>query len=320
MADQSVVSVVALEVSDGKEREFLALTGQLQALVRNKGYGTNQLLQDGSHPRRFYDIRIWRNADAAAKAEADGDINGLRQDLAKHLHSTPLVDVAWAVEMGLAAAGPWQERRRLSDRRVSGERRIQRIAFAGPDRRTMPDRRTGPRRTNDTLGFPSGEMQRKSLDGPTVTVLRPVSIGERPMGRVDRSAAAVDASRLVHAARMARERAMAAFSEFKVGAALETADGHVITGCNIENSTYGLTMCAERVAIFKALSEGHQSFRRIAVVADTLQSTSPCGACRQILWEFAGNIEVVLADLSNVKTTHQLKDLLPHPFDARFVE
>src|SRR5688500_19775347 len=93
VADQSVVSVVALEVSDGKEREFLALTGQLQALVRNKGYGTNQLLQDGSHPRRYYDIRIWRNADAAAKAEADGEINGLRQDLAKHLHSTPLVAV-----------------------------------------------------------------------------------------------------------------------------------------------------------------------------------------------------------------------------------
>ena len=68
MADQSVVSVVALEVSDGKEREFLALTGQLQALVRNKGYGTNQLLQDGSHPRRYYDIRIWRNADAAAQS------------------------------------------------------------------------------------------------------------------------------------------------------------------------------------------------------------------------------------------------------------
>ena len=77
MTDQSVVSVVALEVSDGKEREFLALTGRLQAMVRNKGYGTNQLLQDGSHPRRYYDIRIWRNADAAAKAEADGDITGL---------------------------------------------------------------------------------------------------------------------------------------------------------------------------------------------------------------------------------------------------
>ena len=124
----------------------------------------------------------------------------------------------------------------------------------------------------------------------------------------------------MHAARIARERAMAAFSEFKVGAALETADGRVITGCNIENSTYGLTMCAERVAIFKALSEGHRAFKRIAIVADTSQPTSPCGACRQMLWEFAGNIEVILADLSDIKTTHNLKDLLPHPFDARFIE
>ena len=119
---------------------------------------------------------------------------------------------------------------------------------------------------------------------------------------------------------MAREQAMAAFSDFKVGAALETADGQIITGCNIENSTYGLTMCAERVAIFKALSEGHRSFTRIAVVADTSQTTSPCGACRQMLWEFAGDIEVILADLHAIKTTHQLKDLLPHPFDARFIE
>ena len=111
MADQSVVSVVALEVSDGKESEFLALTGQIAGARAEQGYGTNQLLQDGSHPRRYYDIRIWRNADAAAQAEVDRRSMSLRRDLAKHLHSTPLVDVAWAVEVGLAAAGPWQERR-----------------------------------------------------------------------------------------------------------------------------------------------------------------------------------------------------------------
>ena len=130
MADQSVVSVVALEVSDGKESEFLALTGQMQALVRNKGYGTNQLLQDGSHPRRYYDIRIWRNADAAVEAEGDSEINELRRDMAKHLQSTPLVDVAWAVEVGLTAAGPWQERRQLNDRRatVTGVRAMRRSA------------------------------------------------------------------------------------------------------------------------------------------------------------------------------------------------
>jgi cytidine deaminase len=291
VADQSVVSVVALEVSDGKEREFLALTGQMQALVRAKGYGTNQLLQDGSHPRRYYDIRIWRNADAAAKAEGDSDINGLRTDLAKHLHSTPLVDVAWAVEVGLAAAGPWQERRRVTDRRAAGERRVQAIAFSGAERRVGSDRRTGPRRGIEPL---SGTFGGLYLSSPH--------------------------SNIVHAARIARDRARAAFSEFKVGAALETAEGRIITGCNIENSTYGLTMCAERVAIFKAVSEGHREFTRIAVVADTSQPTSPCGACRQMLWEFAGNIEVILADLEKIKTTHQLKDLLPHPFDARFIE
>ena len=306
---------MALEVSDGQEREFLALTGQLQAMVRNKGYGTNQLLQDGSHPRRYYDIRIWKNADAAAKAEADGDIDGLRRDLAKHLHSTPLVDVAWAVEMGLAAAGPWQERRTLDDRRVAGDRRVQSIAFSGPDRRGGTDRRTAARRAVaphalsrvEGLSLTFGDAQRKSLEGPSSIVNHAPSIAD-------------ERTRIVQAARIARERAIAAFSDFKVGAALETADGRIITGCNIENSTYGLTMCAERVAIFKALSEGHRSFTRIAVVADTSQPTSPCGACRQMLWEFAGNIDVILADLNTIKTTHELKDLLPHAFDARFIE
>ena len=315
MADQSVVSVVALEVSDGEEREFLALTGRLQALVRNKGYGTNQLLQDGSHPRRYYDIRIWRNADAAAKAETDMEINGLRRDLAMHLHSTPLVDVAWAVEVGLAAAGPWQERRQLSDRRAGGERRVQSIAFSGPDRRSGVDRRSAPRRAVEGLALTFGDGQRKSLEGPGVSRV------ERSSPIVDRPASAVDRrSSLVQAAKIARERAIAAFSDFKVGAAIETADGRLITGCNIENSTYGLTMCAERVAIFKALSEGHRAFTRIAIVADTSQPTSPCGACRQLLWEFAGDLEVILADLTDIKTTHNLKDLLPHPFDARFIE
>ena len=305
MADQSVVSVVALEVTDGKEREFLALTGQLQALVRNKGYGTNQLLQDGSHPRRYYDVQIWRTAAAAAQAEEDNDISGLRRDLAKHLHSTPLVDVAWAVEVGLTAAGPWQERRRLTDRRVRGVRRTPSVAFSGPEKR-VGDRRAGPRRVVDRGGITFATALGKSFD-----VAQDRSFGAA-QGRSQPD--------IVHAARAAREQAMAAFSDFKVGAAIETTDGQIITGCNIENSTYGLTMCAERVAIFKALSEGHRSFRRIAVVADTSQTTSPCGACRQILWEFAGNIEIILADLEAIKTTHQMKELLPHPFDARFIE
>jgi cytidine deaminase len=124
---------------------------------------------------------------------------------------------------------------------------------------------------------------------------------------------------LVAAARRAREHAYAAYSHFKVGAALQTADGQVITGCNIENATYGLTICAERVAMFKALSEGKRSFTRIAIVADTAAPTPPCGACRQILWEFGGNLEIVLANLHQLTGRHRLEDLLPLPFDARLL-
>lgn len=130
---------------------------------------------------------------------------------------------------------------------------------------------------------------------------------------------ASDRAALVAAARAAREHAVATFSGFKVGAALETADGRIISGCNVENATYGLTVCAERVAMFKALSEGHRQFVAVAVVADTAAPTPPCGACRQILWEFGGDLEVVLASLSELKGVHQLKDLLPLPFDARLL-
>jgi cytidine deaminase len=125
----------------------------------------------------------------------------------------------------------------------------------------------------------------------------------------------VDTSTLIAAARNARLNAHADYSNFKVGAALETADGIIVTGCNIENSTYGLTLCAERVAMFKALSEGHCKFRRIAVAFDTKAPTPPCGACRQILWEFAGDIEIILSTLRKERSHHRLKDLIPFPFD-----
>ena len=124
---------------------------------------------------------------------------------------------------------------------------------------------------------------------------------------------------LVDAARAARRFAVAPYSHFAVGAALETAEGVVVTGCNVENATYGLTVCAERVAMFKALSEGHRKFTRVAVVADTEAPTPPCGACRQILWEFGGNLEVLLANLSDPKGRFRLADLLPLPFDARLL-
>jgi cytidine deaminase len=124
---------------------------------------------------------------------------------------------------------------------------------------------------------------------------------------------------LVRAARQARRKAQARFSNFEVGAALEAVDGTIITGCNIENATYGLTICAERVAMFKALSEGYTAFRRIVVVADTEAPTPPCGACRQILWEFGGDLEVILANLRRTAGSYRLADLLPLPFDARLL-
>ena len=129
-----------------------------------------------------------------------------------------------------------------------------------------------------------------------------------------------DSDRLFEPARAARERAVADYSGFKVGAALETAGGEIITGCNIENATYGLTLCAERVAMFKALSEGHRNFRRVLVIADTAEPTPPCGACRQILWEFGGDLEVLLANLEGVQATYQMRELLPAAFDRRFLK
>jgi cytidine deaminase len=121
----------------------------------------------------------------------------------------------------------------------------------------------------------------------------------------------------VSAARQARDRAIAAYSGFRVGAALQAKGGAIFTGCNIENASYGLTMCAERVALFKALSEGARDFDRLAVVADTSAPTPPCGACRQLLWEFCGDIETVLANLESIVATHRMRDLFPNPFDRK---
>ncbi|HXK03660.1 MAG TPA: cytidine deaminase [Verrucomicrobiae bacterium] len=116
-----------------------------------------------------------------------------------------------------------------------------------------------------------------------------------------------------------RSRAFAPYSHFQVGAALEDADGRVHTGCNVENATYGLTVCAERVAVFKAISEGARKFRRIAIAADTDTLTPPCGACRQILWEFCGDVEIILVNPRGKTETYQLKELFPKPFDESFL-
>lgn len=124
---------------------------------------------------------------------------------------------------------------------------------------------------------------------------------------------------LIAAALEVRRNAHAPFSNFKVGAAIEDESGRVFTGCNVENATYGLSVCAERVAVFKAISEGARKFKRVAVAADTDVLTPPCGACRQILWEFCGDIEVTLVNLHGKTETFHMVDLFPRPFDASFL-
>lgn len=124
---------------------------------------------------------------------------------------------------------------------------------------------------------------------------------------------------LVAAATEVRKRAHAPFSGFKVGAALLDADGRVFTGCNVENASYGLTMCAERVTIFHAISEGAGRILTVAVVADTTSLTPPCGACRQILWEFCPGAKLILANLSGKRESVTVQDLLPRAFDASYL-
>jgi len=125
---------------------------------------------------------------------------------------------------------------------------------------------------------------------------------------------------LIKAAKQARSHAVAPFSNFLVGAAVRTASGTVYTGCNVESASYGLTVCAERVAIWKALSEGEREFTELAVIADTETLTPPCGTCRQIIWEFARGANIVFANLSGRQETFHIKDLLPLAFDARFLK
>lgn len=126
--------------------------------------------------------------------------------------------------------------------------------------------------------------------------------------------------KLIEAARIVRENAFAPYSGFQVGAALETENGEIYTGCNIESATYGLTNCAERVAIGKAVSEGVKKFKRIAVVADTDTLTPPCGACRQIIWEFCGDIPVILSNLDGKNEIINMSELLPKAFDSKFLK
>jgi cytidine deaminase len=129
-----------------------------------------------------------------------------------------------------------------------------------------------------------------------------------------------ESERLRLAALAAREHAVAPYSSFPVGAALLGASGRIYGGCNVENSSYGLGVCAERVALLKALSEGERAFTRLAVVADTEAPTPPCGACRQLLWEYCGDIPIVIGNLTGVMAEHRLRDLLPLPFGRHVLD
>lgn len=126
--------------------------------------------------------------------------------------------------------------------------------------------------------------------------------------------------RLVEAALQARLRARAPFSGFLVGAALEEAGGRIFTGCNVESASYGLTICAERVAAFRAVADGARQFTRLAVAADTDTPTPPCGACRQVLWELCGDLEILLVNLKGGVESMRLSALFPRPFDAKFLD
>jgi cytidine deaminase len=125
---------------------------------------------------------------------------------------------------------------------------------------------------------------------------------------------------LVEIAKQARNCSLAPFSNFLVGAALRTKAGKIYTGCNIESASYGLTVCAERVAIWKALSECERDFTDLVIVVDTEQLTPPCGTCRQIIWAYTKHAKITLANLTGQSEVVDIKQLLPKAFDARFLK
>jgi cytidine deaminase len=199
--------------------------------------------------------------------------------------------------------GPAGDRRAPRDRRTTERRKApgspaKSVPELKADRRAGTDRRATERRGRD----PRSEAEWRTLS-------------------IDSTSAANVAQEgvLLAAAVEARTRAHARYSHFMVGAALETADGRIVGGCNIENATYGLTLCAERVALVKALSDGHEVFTRIAIVADTEAPTPPCGPCRQLLWEYCGDIDIILGNLNGPTGRFRLSALLPLPFDSRLL-
>lgn len=191
-------------------------------------------------------------------------------------------------------------RRTGKDRRAGTDRRTAAAKQQQGERRALAERRTRERR--------SGRERRNEVDWQPVTL----DLGAPGSAETEQAlhAAAVDA----------RTRAHARYSGFAVGAALEAAEGQIVGGCNIENASYGLTLCAERVALVKALSDGLGVFTRIAVVTDTPAPAPPCGPCRQLLWEYCGDIDIILGNLNGPTARYRLSTLLPLPFDGRFLD
>lgn len=203
------------------------------------------------------------------------------------------------------ASGWTGDRRDTPDRRSGGDRR-RKVHRRKADVEHKEEHRHGPERRV--------RQRRRGNDRRSEAGWEPVALEQAMLAGYEPEES------LLAAAAGARRHAQARYSGFAVGAALETADGQVITGCNIENATYGLTLCAERVALVKALSEGLTLFTRIAIVADAQEPTPPCGPCRQLLWEYCGDIAVVLGNLSTITGRHRLAALLPLPFDRRLLE
>jgi cytidine deaminase len=200
---------------------------------------------------------------------------------------------------------PDQDNRAGSDRRSGVDRRR-----GGPDARPAAQRAKEGERRMTAAGRP---IDRRKGDRRNEAAWRSV-----PMELTMSDEATEKA--LIIAATSARMNARAHYSGFAVGAALETPEGDTITGCNVENATYGLTLCAERVALVKALSEGHVAFTRVVVVADTEEPTPPCGSCRQLLWEYCGDVDVILANLKGPTARYRLSELLPVPFDGSLLK
>ena len=124
---------------------------------------------------------------------------------------------------------------------------------------------------------------------------------------------------LIKAAQKAIKSSYSPYSKFRVGAAVQTTSGKIYTGCNIENSSFSLTICAERTALFKAVSESHRKFKAIAIISDNEEITPPCGACRQVIFELAGNIDVILANAKGRTKVVKVSHLLPIPFDGKML-